>query len=84
MDRVWHFDFRRATATVAVALLVAGCVAPRTYSQAVLERGDCPGDLRMQCSHRTAEPEKCTCVTAGEMERTVEELMRNPDPVYRQ
>jgi hypothetical protein len=73
-----------AIAVASAAMLLAGCVAPRTHTQADLERGDCPGDMRMQCSHRTAEPTICACVSAGEMENTIEELMRNPDPAYRQ
>lgn len=65
------------TTIVSIAFIfVTGCATQSEPDEYATVRPSCPRDLKMQCFERRGQVTKCRCVTDGEMEEMLEDLVR--------
>jgi PBP1b-binding outer membrane lipoprotein LpoB len=56
-------------------LIAAGCASDPSYEDDATSQRRCPSNYTLKCTKRSAQPEKCSCVTNGNIEETVEALI---------
>jgi len=65
------------TTIVSIALMfMMGCATQSEPDEYATVQPSCPHDMKMQCFERRGQVTKCRCVTAGEMEEMLEDLVR--------
>ncbi len=79
MDRVRRVNPGRTTAIaiLATAMLAAGCASQGDVDDTNVRREYCPRNMTLQCVKRVAPPKRCTCVTPGEFEELLEDVIGN-------
>lgn len=65
------------TTVVTIAIiLMTGCATQSEPDEYATVQPSCPHDMKMQCFERRGQVTKCRCVTDGEMEEMLEDLVR--------
>jgi len=60
---------RFVSATVVLAVLaMAGCASQTSYDDDTYAQQRCPGSQKLKCTKRSAQPEKCSCVSQQDVE----------------
>jgi hypothetical protein len=62
---------------LAAGMLAAGCASQGDVDDTNIRPNYCPRNMTLQCFKRTAEPERCTCVTAADIEVLIEGVIGN-------
>ena len=64
-----------AIAVLVTAMLAAGCALEGDVDNSDARNQQCPRNMTIQCTRRSAEPERCLCVRPGAAERVIDDAI---------